>query len=318
MNLSLAHIPLQNLEEAANIASDFITSLDNLPNEVQHLLYEIKLKETRCQELQHEIEKDQTRYIRHSLKQSSNPPSSAATPGATTTGGGIAPKAHLPGRIATAYSELQVLSGQKLVLAQRIVDLLARKRARLDSDLAKVRILQGEPPEEAIAPVYLKAPSFDTKERLDALGTNIPVAKINDSLHHAIVNTPSIDAAPAASVLPGSHKKRRLNTTTSKIPSPAPVAPATSKAQSRSRASRQAKQRVKDEEMVVDANREEDIGEDDAEDDTTPYCFCRKQSYGDFHLSCVGVKQPLPDKWYCPECTSRGAGNPERRKGRKK
>ena len=27
-----------------------------------------------------------------------------------------------------------------------------------------------------------------------------------------------------------------------------------------------------------------------------------------FHLTCVGVKTPLPEKWYCPECASGRGG----------
>ncbi|KAJ7775876.1 hypothetical protein B0H14DRAFT_2538735 [Mycena olivaceomarginata] len=61
------------------------------------------------------------------------------------------------------------------------------------------------------------------------------------------------------------------------------------------------------EEMDVDAE-----GEDE---DKNLYCFCQKQSYGDmiacdnddcpyewFHLSCVQLTQPTPEKWYCREC----------------
>jgi len=72
--------------------------------------------------------------------------------------------------------------------------------------------------------------------------------------------------------------------------------------------------------------------DDDAEDERL-YCFCQKQSYGDmvacdnengcpyewFHLSCVGLKQPVPEKWYCDECLKNGAGvQTAVRKGRKK
>lgn len=35
-----------------------------------------------------------------------------------------------------------------------------------------------------------------------------------------------------------------------------------------------------------------------------------------FHIGCVGVKPPLPDKWYCPEC-SKQRNSSDRRKGRK-
>ena len=37
-----------------------------------------------------------------------------------------------------------------------------------------------------------------------------------------------------------------------------------------------------------------------------------------FHISCVGVKTPLPDKWYCPECIKTKNAASEKRKGRKK
>jgi chromatin modification-related protein YNG2 len=89
--------------------------------------------------------------------------------------------------------------------------------------------------------------------------------------------------------------------------------------------------------------------DDDAEDERL-YCFCQKQSYGDmvacdnengcpyewvcdfvarhclsvltilfkFHLSCVGLKQPVPEKWYCDECLKSGAGVQSVRKSRKK
>jgi len=37
-----------------------------------------------------------------------------------------------------------------------------------------------------------------------------------------------------------------------------------------------------------------------------------------FHLSCVGLKQPVPEKWYCDECLKNGAGVQTIKKGRKK
>jgi chromatin modification-related protein YNG2 len=40
------------------------------------------------------------------------------------------------------------LTNDKIVLAQRIIQLVTRTRARLDADLAKVRLLQGESPED--------------------------------------------------------------------------------------------------------------------------------------------------------------------------
>ncbi|KIK29160.1 hypothetical protein PISMIDRAFT_7027 [Pisolithus microcarpus 441] len=40
---------VQNLEEAAAIASEFISTLENIPSEVQFLLQELRAKETQSQ-----------------------------------------------------------------------------------------------------------------------------------------------------------------------------------------------------------------------------------------------------------------------------
>jgi chromatin modification-related protein YNG2 len=90
-------------------------------------------------------------------------------------------------------------------------------------------------------------------------------------------------------------------------------------------------QQEEEEDLDADAEGDEDLEGDDGEDDLTLYCFCNKQSFGDmigcdnkdcpyqwFHIECVGVKTPLPDKWYCPECINVVKPPTERRKGRKK
>ncbi|TFK72017.1 hypothetical protein BDN72DRAFT_388490 [Pluteus cervinus] len=166
---------MQNLEEAAAIATEFISSLDNLPAEVQHLLQEIKERDHRCQVLQLEVSRDQETYIRQGLRQpasltaSSPAPSSALGSGSGQDGSGgggggeatststpppnvdspatpssLPGRAQLPLRISANYAEIEKLSDEKLALAQRIIELLSRTRNRLDYDLAKVRTLQGE------------------------------------------------------------------------------------------------------------------------------------------------------------------------------
>ncbi len=62
-------------------------------------------------------------------------------------------------------------------------------------------------------------------------------------------------------------------------------------------------------------------GEEGEEKDDTPYCFCQRVSFGEmigcdnaendpdckewFHIGCVGVTKPLPQKWYCSECLAK-------------
>ncbi|KAH9482309.1 hypothetical protein JR316_0004407 [Psilocybe cubensis] len=336
MSLTTQSVP--NFEEAAAVASEFITSLDNLPQEVQHLLHEIKLKEQRCQELLQDISKDQSKYIKAALKQSSAP--STPTANSTSKSRTASPitsmptnshsKAHLPARITSAYAEIDVLTNEKVEIAQRIMNLLTRTRARLDSDLAKVRTLQGEPAVD-IRSSYVTATNqlrsaspYGVKRQDVSIGLS-PVIQIGDNLRNAVNaaqpdNVISISSASG----PSYTKKRRLNTNTSiKLPSPAPVTiPQHSSSTSRSRHSRQAQaarvQQQEEEDPDADAEGEEDLEGDADEEDLTLYCFCHKQSYGDFHITCVGVKTPLPDKWYCPECLKNKGMGTEKRKGRKK
>jgi len=46
--------------------------------------------------------------------------------------------------VASLYVEVDRIGTEKIALAQRIVDLMARTRTRLDVDLARVGVLQGE------------------------------------------------------------------------------------------------------------------------------------------------------------------------------
>ena len=104
-------------------------------------------------EIQQNISKDQLKYIKSSLKQSSYLPTNIAGSGEQSANGSPTPngsnsKAHLPGRISDAYDEIGALTAEKISIAQQVIELLSRTRARLDVDLAKVRMLQGEPPED--------------------------------------------------------------------------------------------------------------------------------------------------------------------------
>ncbi|KAF9053321.1 hypothetical protein BJ165DRAFT_1413483 [Panaeolus papilionaceus] len=341
---------IPNFEEAANVATEFIYSLDNLPSEVSHILQEIKHKDIRTQELQQEIDKDSAKYIRHSRRASStsgtppSPSSRAPSPKSMT----------IPAKVSASYAEIQELASEKCVLAQRLIELVTKTRARLDADIAKVRMLQGEPPEppaSQTAKALLPSLSADT---FGAPGRN-PAQAISDSLRSALAMSPTPDgrfgssisspvASPAASSAPAT-KKRRVTTTTSikispaasptkhRSQSPAATAAASHTTQ-KSRLSKQIHPPVQD--VESDAEPDEGVVEEEAEDETL-YCFCQKQSYGDmiacdneggcpyewFHLACVGLKQPTPEKWYCSTCIKSGcAPLPPQptatRKGRKK
>ncbi|KAF6761967.1 hypothetical protein DFP72DRAFT_1147833 [Ephemerocybe angulata] len=309
-----------NYEEAAALAVESISSLDNLPNEVQHILNEINHLEKKCQgwtyppstvtniypvlsvDLQNDISRDQRRYIRDVIRSSAAGvyPFSPGENGATSSGPAPPAKTHVPPRVATAYAEIDALSAEKIQLAERLIFLLARTQSRLDADVTKV--------------------SEHLRNALDGVS--------------ASTDPMTVALTPLASASSHGNKKRRLNAQTSiKLTAP-PQSAASTTAYARSRPSRQAQatkhslEEPDDDEM--DAEGEEDFEGDEGEEDPTLYCFCQKRSYGDmigcdnpdcpyqwFHISCVGVKPPLPDKWFCPDCI-KTKGVPEKRKGRKK
>lgn len=149
------------------------------------------------EELQQEIDRDSARYIRHSIRSSSSPtPTDPAqrAPSPKTVG--------LPAKIQTSYAEIQELSNDKCDLAQRLIDLITRTRARLDADIVKVKCLQGEVPETTT--------SLGKAISSAALGVDFgpsgrnPAQQISESLRNALV-TPSESrqgsATPVASAV---------------------------------------------------------------------------------------------------------------------
>ncbi|KAF7789344.1 hypothetical protein EIP86_000288 [Pleurotus ostreatoroseus] len=251
-----------NLEEAANVASEFISKLLA------------------------EIQKESGKYVRHSLR---------AAPGQPLA----AKDAATPAAVQAQYAEIDRLAREKEAHAERIVQLVARARTKLDCDLSRVLVLQGEP-EPATQPGYYYGSTARN-----------PVAQLNESLRSA-VSIAELPAAPATAVQAAPPQKRRRTGLSSsvpsagsiKLPSPAPVAAAvsaagaSSSAAQRSRLSQQVHPRASPAargrratasvgpDADEDAEGEEDLDEDGGEDggdaeDTQIYCFCQKMSYGE-------------------------------------
>lgn len=328
-----------NYDEAAALAVESISSLDNLPNEVQHILHEISHLERKCQDLQAEIARDQRRYIRDVVRPSSV--SLSLSPGAELIGalngtsGATSPKTHLPPRIALAYAEVDGLSAEKIQLAERLIQLLTRTQTRLDADVIQVRTLQGE----SMADIRRSALPLNSRLEPSISGNLSAAAQVGDSLRKVLEGvspsdptTPFALTPPATSISAPPNKKRRLTTQTSvKVTAPPQTAPSSTYARSRPARKSQNKVSLEEpDEEDLDAEGEEEYEGEEGEEDPTPYCFCQRRSFGVmigcdnpdctyqwFHITCVGVKEPLPEKWYCSDCIKH-KGGPEKRKGRKK
>jgi chromatin modification-related protein YNG2 len=123
---------------------------------------------TRISEILQEITKETSRYIRHSLR-------SGATPLSTKD-------EQIPQKIDQSYAEVDKLAQEKMQLAERLGGLIQRARTRLDYDLRKVLILQGDDPGQ---------PAFVSTSRN-------PIQEMNDSLRLAIAEASPIVPTPAS------------------------------------------------------------------------------------------------------------------------
>ena len=182
--------------------SRLLSDLDNLPSEISFLLTEIQHIDVRSQgtrhkhlprwihfllplpELQQEAAKEAARYIRHSGR---------STPGATPN-----PKdAAIQETVKEHYAQIEQLADEKLVLAQRVIDLISRARAKLDHELSRVLVQQGEDPTVA-------AISANSSVSIPRRGT---FQEIKEALRTPRETTPVVSAVPAPSQVVGNKSK---------------------------------------------------------------------------------------------------------------
>ena len=96
-------------------------------------------------------------------------------------------------RIKQAQETLAIIADEKIALAERIVELLSRKRSRLDYDLGRVLVLQGEPDPAAVvagaAPLMSAGSGASLVGSGYVLGGRNPAAHITESLRNAFSGT---------------------------------------------------------------------------------------------------------------------------------
>lgn len=147
-------------------------------------------------ELEQEISNAQSRYIRHSLKNSAHAVSSRpASPERS-----LASHPSVPPKIANWYTEIHRLADEKVQLAQHIVNLLSRKRARLDADLAKIGYLQENYPEPKYNPKLALLPPTGSVSN-----ERTSISHISESLISAL---PDLLPASAAYTGPSVNKSK--------------------------------------------------------------------------------------------------------------
>jgi chromatin modification-related protein YNG2 len=125
-----------------------------------------------CTELQQEIQKESSKYVRHALR---NPGQAVG-----------AKDQPIPEKVQEDYAEIARLGEEKVKLSQRVVQLVNRARARLDHDLARMLVLQGE-----------LDPSQQAAYASGALNGRNAAQSITDSLRQALAPQEPVFSSPA-------------------------------------------------------------------------------------------------------------------------
>ena len=141
---------------------------------------------TRQIEIQHDLTKESSKYVRHAVRNSSPP--SVGVNGTTSTGS----EEEQQNKIAAGHAELEKLANERVALAMRIVSLVKRTRTRLEGDLVRIAILQGEVEKGGVGAPVLGGTAMangggvgESGEIYVMHGRNAAVA-ISESLRHAL------------------------------------------------------------------------------------------------------------------------------------
>ncbi|ORY25924.1 hypothetical protein BCR39DRAFT_542595 [Naematelia encephala] len=304
-----------NAEEAAHVAAEFVSSLDNLPGEVTFLLEEIKDKDNRINHLLQRISNRHTGLTKSALKFSTVQPSGTTFPLPIPAGAPI-PLDHLSTKdqqtlikIQGEWAKVSALQDEKIRLAERLERIVARARVRGAAEWARVGGM-----------------GLDEVEREN----NVKLGGMGEMGAGELVLPPGglgsgSDGRPM--------KKRRPNALPLPLPStfssplgtqihpstsmPPPSFPTPSARGSLSgRAARHARHISNSPMSEPDADADGDAdGDGEVEADNQLYCLCQQKSYGEmigcdndncryewFHVKCVNITPPLPETWYCPDC----------------
>ncbi|PIL23566.1 transcription factor [Ganoderma sinense ZZ0214-1] len=325
------------LEEAAQIATDYLASLENLPQEAQHLLAEIKHLDARSEELTDKIATETKNYVHHHHPRQNAHAHARAIPAA----------------VGRMYDEVNALAAAKVALSARLAALLERAMARLQHALQRILELEGDEPGLLPTQDFLAGVERTVRQ---INGLRAAAAKAAEEVEIGLGPPRSpVETASAASV-PRGQKRRKADASTgggkasssvlvvsgrrTTSQGPSPVGQRRGKHRRTQGAAVPAKRRHGDSADDEEKENEKTSGDEAGENDDGPYCYCGEGAWGEmiacenadcanewFHLSCAGLEPPLPDVWYCDDCRRNQrvlrkgtpvVSGPASRKGRKK
>ncbi len=328
---------IEDPAEIAAIATEFISNLDNLPQEVSHMVKEIEHKDAKIQDLLPKIAARETQ-LKEILYKSGNAPSN---PAATLSEADRVKADKLAEKIRTDYGRADEWSSQKEALSLRLWRSIHAHHKHLKEEMNKIS--------PAVLNNYSATASIGTPQvpSLSALpaalaGLKSPAVELDSPLA-GLKRKGSLLGPGVGTLTPGTPMsaaaRARAGGRTTPIDSGSPAPPerglggntrgvgASRKARGGSlSASGPGRSGLSQStELGLDGlagfEGEGGEGEEGEEKDDTPYCFCQRVSFGEmigcdnaendpdckewFHIGCVGVTKPLPQKWYCSECLAK-------------
>ncbi|WBW72709.1 ING family-like protein Png1 [Schizosaccharomyces osmophilus] len=268
-------------DEAVYVLTDYLQSLDNLPDETKHIFDEISVKEMALHDLGKQIQTADQQIQSHVKSQGSHIPHPKEESFYTS--------------IREKYEKSIIIQNEKVQLAERARAVLMRHIKRLDDKLMKLgpgftpaELLNQANDLTSLSSVSLNSPAGASARQAPVQARN-GVGRRQSSIFG---RTASQNGGFQQGVVDGvgAGRPQRPTGTISKAPSVKAGAAAYSEA-------------VSEEE------------EDQEEEDNEKYCFCQQGSYGQmvacdnedcerewFHMECVGLKAPPEGTWYCEAC----------------
>ncbi|TIB82539.1 hypothetical protein E3Q10_01363 [Wallemia mellicola] len=294
------------MDEAAVVATEFVNSLDNLQQEFQFILTEIRLRDQSSSEIRDNIQRKEVELNTTMLK--------TKPPGSTTNKEETKPDTDFDNYLKSEYDRLDKLANEKLEWSNKLKMLIDKHVKRVNVDLVTVQQLSANL-NAGNAPLNSPATLISNPFNQKAPSTPTPAA-LNKSLSSNSQKRPSItDKISTPGVSEVTQKKRKLSS----------LNPSSGNNTSKKSRQSSARPSESEEDQSIDAMEDESISDStkggitgEADEDENVYCYCQKKSYGEmigcdnddcqfqwFHLGCVNVKPPLPEVWYCTECKNK-------------
>ena len=325
---------LEDPAEIAAMANEFISNLDNLPQEITHMAKEIEHKDAKVQDILPKISARETQLKELLQKGGSGP----ANPSGILSEVDRVKAEKLAEKIKADYRRADEWSAQKEALSLRMWRAIYGHHKKLNEEMAKIS--------PAVLANYgatatIGAPQIPSLAALPAAlaGLRSPAGELDTPLSGLKRKglSPALVSSPSTPL--GSGGRGRWGGRTTPVEG-TPVPPDRSGASangplragagvkrtrggavSASGPGRSSLSQSVLEFPPLGMDGEMGEGEEGEEKDDTPYCFCQRVSFGEmigcdnaendpdckewFHISCVGVTKPLPQKWYCSECLAK-------------